>query len=84
MMRLTWAAQVKCMGEVCPLPVESTLMRRLNLWFYPGFGCCKSRVITFHIWQAVDAVPLQAAMEGGSSQMRQGRLQGIQAIVERS
>ena len=46
MMRLTWAAQVKCMGEVCPLPVESTLMRRLNLWFYPGFGCCKSRVST--------------------------------------
>lgn len=44
-MSLTWAAQVKCRGEVCPLPVESTLMRRLHLWFYPGFGCCKSRVV---------------------------------------
>ena len=34
------------MGEVCPLPVQSTLMRRLNPWFRPGYGCCKSRVLT--------------------------------------
>jgi hypothetical protein len=42
------------------------------------------RFLAFPIRHAVDAVPLQAAMESGSSQLRQCRLQGIQAIVERS
>jgi hypothetical protein len=41
------------------------------------------RFIAFHIRQAVDAMPLQAAMEGGSGQMRQRRLQRIQAVIER-
>ena len=41
-------------------------------------------LVTLDGWQAADAVPLQAAMEGRSRQLRPGRLQGIQAVVERS
>jgi hypothetical protein len=40
-------------------------------------------LITFNIRHPVDAVPLQAVMEGESSQLRPHRLQGMQAIVER-
>jgi hypothetical protein len=40
-------------------------------------------LIAFHLWQGVDAMPLQAAMEGGSGQMRQHPLQRIQAVSER-
>jgi hypothetical protein len=41
------------------------------------------RLIAFPIWQALDALPPQATMEGGSGQMRPRRLQRRQAGIER-
>jgi hypothetical protein len=41
-------------------------------------------LVTLDGWHAADAVPLQAAMEGRSSPRRQCRLQGLEAVVERS
>jgi hypothetical protein len=32
-MTLTWATQVQCKGEVCPLLAASTAIRRLNAYF---------------------------------------------------
>jgi hypothetical protein len=39
--------------------------------------------VAFHLRQSADAVALKTAMEGRARQMRDDRLQGVEAIVER-
>ena len=41
------------------------------------------RLVPLDIWQLADAMTLEATMQRGSCQMRDGRLQRIEAIIER-
>ena len=41
------------------------------------------RLVAFDLRQAADAVALQAAMQGRARQVRDRRLQGIEAVVQR-
>jgi len=38
---LTWKTRVKCQGEVCPLPFETAVTRRLSSYFPVIFGTAK-------------------------------------------
>lgn len=40
------------------------------------------RFVAINFRQARDAMPLQAAVQRGSGQMRDGRLQGVKAVVQ--
>ena len=41
------------------------------------------RLVTLHLGKAADTMPFEAAVQAGSRQMRDRRLQAVQAIVER-
>jgi hypothetical protein len=41
------------------------------------------RLVAFNLREAADPMPLQTAMQGRTGQVRDGRLQRIEAIVER-
>src|SRR5688572_19602458 len=40
-------------------------------------------LVAFDLRQPIDAVPLQAAMQAGAREMRDGRLQAVEAVVQR-
>ena len=48
-----------------------------------GFELLLRRLAPLDIWQLADAVALQTTMQRRSRQMRDARLQRIQAIIER-
>ncbi len=48
-----------------------------------SFELLADRLVAFDLRQAPDPMPLQAAMQRGPCQMRNCRLEGIQAIIER-
>ena len=48
-----------------------------------GFERPLARLVALDLRQAADAVAVQAAVQAGSRQVRQGRLQSVQAVVER-
>ena len=40
-------------------------------------------LVALDLGQTADAVPLQAAMQAGTGQVRDGRLQAVKAVVQR-
>src|ERR1700757_1517850 len=67
------------------LALRSTHFRQIDVEVANGIALelLPSRLAAFHFRQPADAMPFQTTMQGGTGQMRNRRLQGIETIIER-